>query len=334
MTTIDAVYSAPARHVATGSKPAPMAAAQVAPAQAAPAQVSAARASAAQASAADTAPAWWSEQTGSGEADPGGAEIGGTDDSLGFSDLLDVLNPLHHIPLVGTLYREISGDTISETARLTGGAVWGGPTGFVSALANTITERETGSDLGASALAFMQENTDITGDPATVVADAPVEVPAAAARDAADPQIAVMTTIPGAVPMPGQGFAGRSADALDAFIRKASAVRAPGSMPLSGPASAPQMSAPMVSASIPSGRAPASPVGAPIAIAAAPTATPTAARLADSGNTNSGADSRTASLGPGTPTPIKLAADGSTDVALWMSRALDRYEAMRKAEQS
>ena len=42
------------------------------------------------------------------------------DDGFGFDDLLDVINPLQHIPLIGTLYREVTGDQIKTPARLAG----------------------------------------------------------------------------------------------------------------------------------------------------------------------------------------------------------------------
>lgn len=58
---------------------------------------------------------------------------GGTE-TLGFKDLVDVLNPLQHIPVVSEIYRAISGDRISESARYCGNALYGlalgGPIGF------------------------------------------------------------------------------------------------------------------------------------------------------------------------------------------------------------
>jgi len=35
-----------------------------------------------------------------------------------FADVLDIINPLHHIPLIGGIYRAISGDAIAPTARM------------------------------------------------------------------------------------------------------------------------------------------------------------------------------------------------------------------------
>lgn len=50
-----------------------------------------------------------------------------------FAELVDVANPLQHVPLVSDIYRARSGDTISDGARLGGhvaiGTVVGGPVG-------------------------------------------------------------------------------------------------------------------------------------------------------------------------------------------------------------
>lgn len=73
---------------------------------------------------------------------------------FGFDDFLDIINPLQHIPIVSTLYRELTGDEISAPARIFGGTLFGGPTGFVSAVANTLFDEVAGEDVGASVLAF------------------------------------------------------------------------------------------------------------------------------------------------------------------------------------
>ena len=54
-------------------------------------------------------------------------------DSLRFADLLDVVNPLQHIPVVSTVYRNLTGDTIKPIAQVAGGLLYGGPSGAVVA---------------------------------------------------------------------------------------------------------------------------------------------------------------------------------------------------------
>lgn len=82
-------------------------------------------------------------------------ESGWGSDGFGFGDVLDIINPLHHIPVVSTIYRQITGDEIAAAPRALGGAVFGGPVGLVAAIGNQIFEAETGSDIGTTTLAMM-----------------------------------------------------------------------------------------------------------------------------------------------------------------------------------
>lgn len=70
------------------------------------------------------------------------------DGEFSFFDLLDVVNPLQHIPIVSTLYREISGDTIGNPARIAGGFLFGGVIGLAGSVANAIVDETTGKDVG------------------------------------------------------------------------------------------------------------------------------------------------------------------------------------------
>ncbi len=80
-------------------------------------------------------------------------EIVNDDFFSSFADLLDVINPLHHIPLVSTAYQEFTGDTITTGARIAGGALFGGPIGLFASIANSIFEQETGADIGKNLFA-------------------------------------------------------------------------------------------------------------------------------------------------------------------------------------
>jgi hypothetical protein len=57
------------------------------------------------------------------------------DDGLTIDDVIDVVNPLQHIPVVSTVYRWLTGDTISPAAELAGGALYGGAVGFAASAA-------------------------------------------------------------------------------------------------------------------------------------------------------------------------------------------------------
>lgn len=69
--------------------------------------------------------------------------------------LLDIINPLQHIPIVSTIYRKITGDEISPVARVAGDALYGGPIGAAVGLADVVVEKETGKDIGQNVMAMM-----------------------------------------------------------------------------------------------------------------------------------------------------------------------------------
>lgn len=67
----------------------------------------------------------------------------------GFAGLLDIINPLQHIPGVSTIYSQLTGDKSSPAASIIGGAIFGGPIGLIASIANAIFEQETGKDIGS-----------------------------------------------------------------------------------------------------------------------------------------------------------------------------------------
>ena len=69
-----------------------------------------------------------------------------------FKDVIDAVNPLQQLPVVGTVYRAATGDTISPIARFVGGAILGGPIGAAIAMASVAFEGETGAEPFANAL--------------------------------------------------------------------------------------------------------------------------------------------------------------------------------------
>ena len=88
---------------------------------------------------------------------PDSPAAGAAEEPFGFFDLLDMINPLQHIPILGTLYRNISGDEIKPVSRIIGGTLFGGPAGGASSLANVIIEHETGRDLAGNVIALVQD---------------------------------------------------------------------------------------------------------------------------------------------------------------------------------
>jgi hypothetical protein len=78
----------------------------------------------------------------------------GKNEKFGFYDLLDMVNPLQHIPLVNVAYRKITGDEIKGAPQIIGGALFGGAIGAAGGLANVIIQEETGKGFTGNALAL------------------------------------------------------------------------------------------------------------------------------------------------------------------------------------
>ncbi len=68
-----------------------------------------------------------------------------------FGDILDMVNPLQHIPIVGNIYRELTGDTIHPASKIIGGAVFGGAAGAALGVIDTVAVAETGKDTFSNA---------------------------------------------------------------------------------------------------------------------------------------------------------------------------------------
>ena len=108
-------------------------------------------------------------------------------------NLLDIVNPLQHIPVVSTIYRSITGDDIAPPARLIGGVLFGGPIGFASATASLFFEEASGGDLASHALALLNDS-DETPELASSEGP-PGLVNSLAAETAPQPPLAVATNV-------------------------------------------------------------------------------------------------------------------------------------------
>jgi hypothetical protein len=74
-----------------------------------------------------------------------------------FGELLSSLNPLQHIPVIGSLYREMTGEELHPAARVVGGALIGGPIGLVAAAFNALIEQATGRDAAGQVIALFTD---------------------------------------------------------------------------------------------------------------------------------------------------------------------------------
>jgi hypothetical protein len=95
-------------------------------------------------------------------------------ESFGFTDVLAAINPLQHLPIIGSIYRAITGDTIGNAARVVGDTLYGGAIGLISGLVNVALVEDTGKDLGQHVIAMIEG--DDTPAP-TKLAEAPAAAP-------------------------------------------------------------------------------------------------------------------------------------------------------------
>lgn len=107
--------------------------------------------------------------------------------AMSFNDLIDTINPLQHIPGISSIYRDLTGDQISNQARIAGGALYGGPIGFVASMINSAVDLATGEDIGGHILTslFGSDTPSADNKPTRVAENTPAPAPAPAATDAA-----------------------------------------------------------------------------------------------------------------------------------------------------
>ncbi|MDP2148819.1 MAG: hypothetical protein Q8K13_04155 [Parvibaculum sp.] len=134
--------------------------------------------------------------------------------------VIDIINPLQHIPVISTMYRHITGDEISPVARIAGGALFGGPVGLAAGVVNAAVENSTGKDIGGNMLAMV---TGSDKKPAPTKPAAPPVMLAAADivwKDA--PHNAVTTTNSGQdiAAKSGQDIAAKSGQDIEKQIRE------------------------------------------------------------------------------------------------------------------
>ncbi len=109
-----------------------------------------------------------------------------------FKDVLDTINPLQHIPIVSGIYEKLTGDVASPAAKLAGGALLGGPIGFMTSMFDVIFQQQTGHSMGGALVASLDGDsstaTTQVASAADTESDAGTAIPAASGTtDAAAP---------------------------------------------------------------------------------------------------------------------------------------------------
>lgn len=96
----------------------------------------------------------------------GGVRAFDDPDGPGFSDLLDLINPLQHIPIVGSVYREVTGDDRGAVSAVLGGVLLGGPIGLAAAIFELMCQDATGKGFAGNVVALF----DGENNPSTQIA--------------------------------------------------------------------------------------------------------------------------------------------------------------------
>jgi len=75
-----------------------------------------------------------------------------------FHHLWDVVNPLQHLPVIGTIYRAITGEHLDPVEKIAGDTLYGGLWGAVSSIADVAFEGITGKSFEDTALALFKSD--------------------------------------------------------------------------------------------------------------------------------------------------------------------------------
>lgn len=118
---------------------------------------------------------------------------------FGFGDLVDMVNPLQHIPLVGTVYRAVTGDSIRPVAQIVGGGLFGGVAGAAGSFVNVLVEQETGKDIAGNVAAFVMDGEKPAFRSAAAASDGPEQRLDSALRTAQNGPAADPAALPGTV---------------------------------------------------------------------------------------------------------------------------------------
>jgi hypothetical protein len=135
-------------------------------------------------------------------------------DEFSFHDVLDTINPLQHLPIVSTIYRYLTGDTIGNLPRIAGDTLYGGPLGFVTGLLGATVKQESGSDIGEHVLAMI---TGGDGGKSGVPADGQAALASAAGAPVRAAGVPASATVAG----PGDGAATPAVAAVTAPSQEA-----------------------------------------------------------------------------------------------------------------
>ncbi len=80
------------------------------------------------------------------------------DQDFGFADFIDMINPLQHLPIIGSIYREATGDQINPAMKIAGAGLFGGPLGMIGGLVSAIYEQASGEEIESTVAGWMGDS--------------------------------------------------------------------------------------------------------------------------------------------------------------------------------
>lgn len=178
---------------------------------------------------------------------PGRNEAAGAGEAvMSFSDFLDMINPLQHIPLVSSIYRAATGETINPVSRIAGDILYGGAIGVglasagiaaVGAVGDEVVAANNGGQSAAMMVASLFGNDDTpttqlasATTPNTDSAPTTSQIQVAGLQSMPGPQQSVVAEIPSltsAAPSVAPMAIAQAAVAPDVVVQTASATNAP-----------------------------------------------------------------------------------------------------------
>ena len=104
------------------------------------------------------------------------------EDGFGLNELFDTVNIAQHIPIMSSLYQDMTGEGMSAAASLAGGFLYGGPTGLALSAADLMVKGVTGTTVSDAIVDFDYAGTFFGDLPEAAAAqealkssDAPIE---------------------------------------------------------------------------------------------------------------------------------------------------------------
>ena len=88
-------------------------------------------------------------------------------DGFTTSDAIDIVNPLQHLPIIGPLYREFTGDSLDPFSRIVGNTLFFGTFGAAFSSINVAIEVMTGKDMVSNVIAEINDENAKTTEPKT-----------------------------------------------------------------------------------------------------------------------------------------------------------------------